>query len=928
MIRFGHQAADHFEGKVQNKAETGESISNIFEVCLDPANYKSKQEAGNDIAKISNRISSFVKNVSSKDIKSFAEDVGANGQAFCPATFNGSRKKENFTQSQLLVLDFDNDKPTKTITWQQAKERADKYHLPILFAYDNLSSNADKQKFRATFLNDASVTDTRGAEIMQQALMTIFPEVDQTSKDISKIYFGGKNLLYVDEKATAVNIEEIVRNMTIYLRDEYGDTNYKRKIKEFAETTGVALNENGFLDITVVDDEGDITTGACSEFNKNSPNEVIIKAFGENLLNRYYRINLVGGSSCTSSPSASRKTFKNHKMYRSGDIKLIRPACQLFRDFEDGTYKLEHRELFMLATNLINIESGRKLFLDTLRNHSHIESYVQKYNYWAYNLGYMVQNRYKPKSCDGDCRHNNQCNHGKNIITTAMSKGIESIPNHQEKLYSLEESTADVKEKIEQAVSDKSIGVNVFNAPTATGKTEITLNIMAHSVGNILVAVSNNDLKNDFYKRAIEKSINNVMKTPSLHEIQDDIPAKIWRHIQKLYRKGKSHAVIPYIRTVLAKENEEDISCLEKYLEDLKEFEEFDGHVITTHKRLRHMSDEMLEKYDTVIIDEDFILNCFIPDKNDIPISDLKNLKKRLPNKSKLYKKICKLLNKIQTQTFFTLSKVDYYEQDDEDDTDDNYVLDDISTPIDISSFCEATHFCYRKASDEENLSEDCISFFKPLKLSSSVKYIMLSATADESICRYFFENYLGLPFKYDYCKRSPYMGKVYQYSDKSYSRTCLGRVRDTIPRIKKWTGFDHTITFKTYAKGASVYFGKANGVDYMKGQNIDIIGTNHQPEFLYKLFAYTLRLDFDITAALKPKSKSNTFEHNGYRFPLTSYDDEVLRSIQFWMISSELEQAVGRARLLRCDCTVNVFSDFPVSQAILREPEYESVEI
>ncbi len=54
------------------------------------------------------------------------------------------------------------------------------------------------------------------------------------------------------------------------------------------------------------------------------------------------------------------------------------------------------------------------------------------------------------------------------------------------------------------------------------------------------------------------------------------------------------------------------------------------------------------------------------------------------------------------------------------------------------------------------------------------------------------------------------------------------------------------------------------------------------------------------------------------------TYADEILRAIQFYMIESELEQAVGRARLLRCDCTVNLFSDFPLRQAEIMEAQYD----
>ena len=49
----------------------------------------------------------------------------------------------------------------------------------------------------------------------------------------------------------------------------------------------------------------------------------------------------------------------------------------------------------------------------------------------------------------------------------------------------------------------------------------------------------------------------------------------------------------------------------------------------------------------------------------------------------------------------------------------------------------------------------------------------------------------------------------------------------------------------------------------------------------------------------------------------------EMLRELQLWMISSELEQAVGRARLSRYDCPVIVFSNLPLQQATIIEKDY-----
>lgn len=48
----------------------------------------------------------------------------------------------------------------------------------------------------------------------------------------------------------------------------------------------------------------------------------------------------------------------------------------------------------------------------------------------------------------------------------------------------------------------------------------------------------------------------------------------------------------------------------------------------------------------------------------------------------------------------------------------------------------------------------------------------------------------------------------------------------------------------------------------------------------------------------------------------MMAYKNISLQRIQFYLISSELEQAVGRSRLLRTDSSVYLFSNFPCNQA------------
>jgi hypothetical protein len=337
----------------------------------------------------------------------------------------------------------------------------------------------------------------------------------------------------------------------------------------------------------------------------------------------------------------------------------------------------------------------------------------------------------------------------------------------------------------------------------------------------------------------------------------------------------------------------------------LDEFKKSDGTAITTHRRLENMD---TSKYDLVIVDEDIILSTVITNRGTISISNLKKLLKKIAPNNPLRMKIQKILKHIKKdgEELFSLPRINY----------DKESYGDIKMTIDIPAFCSATCFCYRKASDKENnLKEDCICFQKPVNFKKNTKYIMVSATVNETICEYYFgkEN-----VEFHECKMAEYMGTLNQFFDKPMSRACIANDPGIIDRIKKWSGFEYTITFLKYLFG-DLHFGNTAGCDYLKGKNIDVIGTPHQPEWIYKLFAYSLG------HKVNEKLKNRTVDHNGYRFQFMTYKDEFLRAIQFYIIESELEQAIGRARLLREYCIVNLFSNFPVRQANFMRSMYDN---
>ena len=62
---------------------------------------------------------------------------------------------------------------------------------------------------------------------------------------------------------------------------------------------------------------------------------------------------------------------------------------------------------------------------------------------------------------------------------------------------------------------------------------------------------------------------------------------------------------------------------------------------------------------------------------------------------------------------------------------------------------------------------------------------------------------------------------------------------------------------------------------------------------------------------------------YNVYSFIMTTYEEPLRRELQLYSIESELEQCVGRARLLNNECTVYVLSSFPCQQAELHMGDY-----
>lgn len=888
---------------------------NEIKLSLDRTAYKTKP-TGDVVGQISNRIGKSDKVVAlgdPQDFKLFAEYVGNQGFTFSPATFkNESRSIANFEQMQLLALDFD-----KGITLSDVMDRSTKYNTLPFMAYETLTSEG-QNKFRVLFQNNTTITDKRLAKITLNALTTIFPEADSNCDEISRMFFGGKKLLHFDDSLPTVDTESLLRNMTYYLKNKRGLHHYKQHVKRFAEKHGIRVTKKGLIDISMAESETE--QDGTFDYGKNLPSSILlIKDHGNNLPNSYYHLNFEDEGTKS---SVDKNHPKKRTPFRTDDLPKLSNCCQLFREFETGNRWLDHKELFGLSTTMIHVENGIGIFKKILSGNPNYYD-LSKQNSFDFYLQYNKEHGYEAQSCEFFCPYKDTCSHGKNILSTVKPKcsTMERVANYAEVLYPIEEVQDDLLQKLEQAIQSNDKLWHIIKAQTAAGKTEAFLRLMKTSGSRFLIAVPTNKLKQDIGARADEKGLA-FIATPSLDEIKAEMPADVWSHIQHLRNTGQHKKVHTFICRMAEEKN---IKCLQEHLKRQKEYEEHDGHTITTHRRLMNMSEKALGKYDAVILDEDIILSSIATNQGAIPIPLLKKIRKQAckthskdPNYNKLIGKINRLFKAIETDTMFKLGAFNWDDGSDDSAESEKEDVDGISALTDIPSFCLAEHFIYRKASEEEHLKEDCIVFLKPWKFKN-IKHIMVSATVDKDICEYCFSKQ---NVNFYECKRAAYIGVLNQYYDKSMSRSCIDGHPGIIQRIRDWSGFRYIITFKKYAIG-DMHFGNAIGCDHLKGKDIDVVGTPYQVEFVYKLLPFTLGIHINN----KAKMKICKVTHNGYIFHFKTFGEEheVLRKFHIWMIESELEQAVGRARLLRCDCTVNLFSNFPLRQAALKESEYDN---
>ncbi len=146
------------------------------EVMLDRTGYAAKPAKGDRVwAKINEAIA---KNRESMSIPELARLL-TSGCSFAPGVFiNGKRSNDTWVQQQIFALDFD-----ESLTIEEFLEMSREYGITPAFMYPSFNHTEDGHRFRAVFIADTIVTDTRVRTFIINLLFLMYTKPGNTPKE-------------------------------------------------------------------------------------------------------------------------------------------------------------------------------------------------------------------------------------------------------------------------------------------------------------------------------------------------------------------------------------------------------------------------------------------------------------------------------------------------------------------------------------------------------------------------------------------------------------------------------------------------------------------------------------------------------------------------------------------------------------------------
>ena len=867
-------------------------------------------------------------NIKEIDFDTFVDLVGNNGAIWKSSFMEGGAKNINFKCAYMLSLDFDNG-----ISIKDFLENAKDLGLEPTFIYETFSSTNDFNRFRAIWRLKEPIDIAQLKTALQLMLMEVFRDCDNACKDLSRLWIGGKNIAFYNPMNT-LNIENLLNATinSIYVRY---DENGAKELKKFCKKIGLNIyNKFPFaINTSKMEEKHENLYNIYYRENREKlPNLNVLKY--DNLEFSFTDSFDIDKNKNVSAKIQSIKTDKVKKI--KCNFEKLLAKCTLFNDLINGEI-LKHKEIQHLSFNLYEFEGYPTLLKDTLINNGY-NNWQNKYNTYASAVNY----NYAPTSCSSYCKYYFECKNPTNIKSKyyqkeSKAKKIKELPTIT--LKEAEKQLNEVPNIIKRLTTNDFL---LLEAPVGIGKSELLMKI---DLTNTIIGVTNHKLGQELNARLSYRNDLNLLYVRPLNIINmpDDLKALI-SHFYDLGLYGEVKNVIfdeiKRLNTLKKEENKDYPSYYDDlifYVEQLEQIPKASSLLFTHHRiSFGHHS----SKIDTIILDEDF-LKTFIKYEafnSDEIFNDLRNLitwANRFNSVgNKYYNDYIELKDHIEAFSLELSCNQDLW-------------IENILNEITLNPKFRRIIIEYMK----ENKNSLKTNFFKligskavsltkngfihiadaeAIRELESYKVICMSATLNENIHTAFIRKYLpNKSIFYKSISNTELRGKIYCDCSYALSRDGLknktGKSENAIQKIVNDDRYENIITFKDNdlinlegtGKRKIAHFGAVEGLDKYKGQNLCVIGTPHTNSKIYEGYYFLL-------TGKNPKSKEwkvKRVKKYGFEFDLNTYENEAdsfLTDIQLYFLYSELIQAVGRARALRYDVDIYVYSALPIPNSKL----------
>lgn len=787
-------------------------------------------------------------------------------------------------------LGFDSDDNASP---QQILNILDKYSLKPYLIYSTLSDSPQHRKLRVIFRLTTPIQPTTYNYLVKTLINHLSfskdAKLDKACKNASRLWFPGKAVEYSNDDAK-YSPQTILDVCEVLNASNYSNVaNYQPK--QFSDISQETYS------YTTKDREEYIKqlTKECRNFNFKL-------AFERNkLLNDF-----INNNGITSNLETNRK--------------------------------LTHLELAYIASNLMYIEGGLKMYKDALDNANKVHNNIyDKDKYVIANL--MKKRRYLPwKNTHSPYKEDQD--HTNILLSTRHPYGyIETIQST--KKLTLEQGEQTMKNIINKVHNLNDTDIHIIVCPTGLGKTEEIL-----SLQNITFAVPRYNLMDEVTNRMDNKNIK-YTKTIELDLKDEDNKAKLNRSyktlkVTKSKQQLNSHYSIAkeivqeYNQTVkqtLLPEQvdifnlpdspitnkEIDFNICNEYISNHRKSLSTTDTVVTTHNKAIYMDFQ----HKSIWFDEDPIE--LLLEQGYVKIEDLKCLYKIKGLDASFYELQPKLQHNcigkcgktVELLQDLTPGLFNLYKQI----SNDKKAVVDI--PIDIYKLF-SSHFCIIGEIMEGKTLKPVIHYIIKHSLPQNKKIVVCSATPKIEMWKHLFPN--KTIHIYNDAEHIVLKGKIIQNTSYSCSRQSLKqdqvieKITNDIKLLEKTLRSQPftKLTFKTLTQDLNadmdIYFCNCSGLDRLKGKDIAVIGTPHLPHFCYMLYFLALNIELTINDICGISTTNQLITFNRKKCWFNTYDNPLLQSIQLELINDRLTQLIGRARALRTDATVVVYSNFPVS--------------